>query len=145
MPALDGYILLQKTSSMNRPKTNLRKKILQTRFEGRSQQSKEELGRFFLGLFISDFFCNTRKATTKMSGRAPPGRSFRGRRGPSRASHSTSHRKEIFWCVFKLNTSSDVTLPHPDAVPSDQPCWLPGMSKSSFLKHVLVHAACITK
>ena len=28
---------------------------------------------------------------------------------------------------------TDVTLPHPDAIPSDQPCWLPGMSKSSFL------------
>ena len=25
---------------------------------------------------------------------------------------------------------TDVTLPHPDAIPSDQPCWLPGMSKS---------------
>ena len=28
---------------------------------------------------------------------------------------------------------TDVTLPRPDAIPSDQPCWLPGMSKSSFL------------
>ena len=28
---------------------------------------------------------------------------------------------------------TDVTLPHPDAIPSNQPCWLPGMSKSSFL------------
>ena len=28
---------------------------------------------------------------------------------------------------------TDVTLPHPDAIPSDQPCWLPGMSESSFL------------
>ncbi len=27
---------------------------------------------------------------------------------------------------------TDVTLPHPDAIPSDQPCWLPGMSESSF-------------
>ena len=29
--------------------------------------------------------------------------------------------------------STDVTLLHPDAIPSVQPCWLPGMSKSSFL------------
>ena len=28
---------------------------------------------------------------------------------------------------------TDVTLPHSDAIPSDQPCWLPGMSKFSFL------------
>ena len=30
---------------------------------------------------------------------------------------------------------TDVTLPHPDKIPSDQPCWLPGMSKYSFLWH----------
>ena len=29
--------------------------------------------------------------------------------------------------------------PHPDAIPSDQPCWLPGMSNFSFLPH---HRTC---
>ena len=38
----------------------------------------------------------------------------------------------IIACFDKCHRT-DVTLPHPDAIPSDQPCWLPGMNKSSFL------------
>ena len=34
----------------------------------------------------------------------------------------------------------DLTLPHPDAVPSNQPCWLPVMGESSFLPSLHVSA-----
>ena len=40
---------------------------------------------------------------------------------------------DISWPALTGCHRTDVTLPHPDAIPSDQPCWLPGMSKSSFL------------
>ena len=34
----------------------------------------------------------------------------------------------IIACLDRFHRT-DVTLPHSDAIPSDQPCWLPGMSK----------------
>ena len=40
---------------------------------------------------------------------------------------------------------TDVTLPHQEAIPSEQPCWLPGMTKLSFLDYTPVQGEALQK
>ena len=52
------------------------------------------------------------------------------------SSHGTAGAPEVLDMIrpeFAQALQTDVTLSHPDAIPSDQPCWLPGMSTYSFL------------